>query len=243
VASGLSVIQRATLDCLRRLALPAGSRILDAPCGTGDLTKALREDGYEAVGVDVQQQAGALLGDAFRAANLEESLPFADGHFDCVVSNEGIEHLENPFRFLRELHRVLRPDGFLMLTTPNTVAVRSRVRFLGAGLFRHGALPLRESKRDPMHHIMLRTLPELRYALVTSGFRLRSIGHTHIKPASLLYCVYVPWIALYTLAALRGILFLAQRDANREIRRALLSAPVLFGENLLVIADKSTAGG
>ena len=65
--------------------------------------------------------------------------------------------------FLREVHRVLKPEGLLLLTTPNTVSVRSRVRFFGSGFFHQDPRPLCEARRDPMHHVALQTLSELRY--------------------------------------------------------------------------------
>jgi SAM-dependent methyltransferase len=173
------------------------------------------------------------------AADLAAPLPFEDGRFDVVVSTEGIEHLENAFSFLRELRRVLRPGGRLVLTTPNTVMLRSRVRFFGSGFFHHDPRPLREASRDPMHHIGLMTLPEIRYALVTSGFRPLAVGHTHVKPVSLLYAGFIPWIALYTAIAFRKEKDPTQRAVNREVRRALLSFSVLFGQNLLLVAERA----
>ncbi len=240
MSAGLSVIQEAALARLRQLGLPQGGQVLDVPCGAGRLTAALQQLGLRAVGVDLLPEARRLLGDAFREADLAGALPFADSDFDCVVSTEGIEHLENPFHFLREVGRVLRPGGVLVLTTPNTVGIRSRVRFLGSGFFHHDPRPLRETRRDPLHHIGLRTFTELRYLLVVSGFSLCAATHTHIKPISLLYALFVPWMALYTRVAFRKEKDAAQRRINRDIRRTLLSGSLLFGENLLLIATRQS---
>lgn len=49
-----------------------------------------------------------------------------DNHFDFVVTFQVIEHIEPDFEFLREIHRVLRPGGVLMLTTPNRLMSLSR---------------------------------------------------------------------------------------------------------------------
>lgn len=54
----------------------------------------------------------------FVAAHLPP-LPFADASFDAIVTFQVIEHIEEDKFFLHELHRVLRPGGVLMLTTPN----------------------------------------------------------------------------------------------------------------------------
>jgi SAM-dependent methyltransferase len=70
--------------------------------------------------------------------NLEsEDFPYPDASFDVVVLSEILEHLAiNPVRALAEIHRVLRPDGVLVLTTPNAISVQRFESFLaGKGLF------------------------------------------------------------------------------------------------------------
>jgi 2-polyprenyl-3-methyl-5-hydroxy-6-metoxy-1,4-benzoquinol methylase len=234
----LTVIQRATLERIALLGLPAGACLLDAPCGRAALTLALQEKGFNAIGADVDRQAESVLGNSFAPVNLDRDLPWPDQTFDAVVSTEGIEHLENHFSFLREMGRILKPGGVLILTTPNITALRSRVRFLGSGFFGRDARPLNEAARHALHHIGLATLPELRYELHTSGFRLSEVTHTHIKPISYLYSVFVPWTWLYTRTAFRKEKDAGQRQRNKEILAALLSHSALFGECLMLIAHK-----
>jgi SAM-dependent methyltransferase len=234
----LSIIQDAVLRRVVDLRLPRGARILDAPCGAGALTIALRERGYDVFGADIDVGAASPLGEAFKAADFTRPLPWSDGLFDAVLSVEGIEHLENRHAYLREIARVLKPGGTLVLTTPNIVSLRSRVRFRGSGFFHHDPRPLREAARHPLHHIGLLTFPDLRYALHTSGFRITSVAHTHIKPVSYLYGVLVPWAWLYTTIAFRKERDPSQREANREIRRALFSRSLLYGENAMIVARR-----
>ena len=236
--TALSVIERAVLDRFTPLQIPRGARVLDAPCGSGALTLALRDAGFDAWGTDVVPDARQRLGEKFLAADLGAGIPCADESMDVVLSVEGIEHLENPYAFLREIHRVLRPGGRLILTTPNTASLRSRVRFFGSGFYHQDPRPLNESARHPLHHISLRTFPELRYALQTAGLSLVDVGHTHIKPISVLYSVFVPWMAVYTAMAFRKEKDGAQRSRNRDVKRALLSPSGLFGENLLLVARR-----
>ena len=127
--------------------------------------------------------------------------------------------------------------GTLILTTPNIVGLRSRVRFFGSGFYHRDSRPLREAERNPFHHIALSTFADVRYALHTSGFRLTAVSHTHIKPVSFLYAWMAPWMWLYTSIAFRKETNAAQRRANREVRSALFSKSVLFGENLLLTAE------
>jgi ubiquinone/menaquinone biosynthesis C-methylase UbiE len=235
----LTVIQRAVLEGIPALGLPPGARVLDAPCGgSAALTLALIERGFPAIGADVDPEAEMRLGSAFSKVDLNETLPWPDQSFEAIFSTEGIEHLENHFSFLREMCRILKPGGVLVLTTPNITALRSRVRFLGSGFFGRDSRPLNESSRHPLHHIGLATFSELRYELHMSGFRLVEVRHTHIKPISYLYAIYAPWMWLYTKLAFRKEKDSAQRSRNKEILADLLSTSVLFGECLMLVARK-----
>ncbi len=222
--------------------LPAGAKVLDAPCGDGEISMALAKAGFEVSGVDIVDEltpeARAALGGRFRISDLTGKLPWPDASFDLVVSIEGIEHLENAFAFAREANRVCRPGGIFIVTTPNTISIRSRVRFFGSGLYLSDPRPLNEASRHPLHHVGLKTFSELRYILQTSGFDIFDVQPTHVKPISYAYGFLAPWMWLYTLIAFRKERDEGQRERNREIRRAQSSRAVLFGENILIAARK-----
>ena len=243
VQAGLSVIERAVVGRLDRLGLPKGASVLDAPCGSGALAATLRRAGYDVWGADVVSDARALLGERFLQADFGAGIPIRDGRMDAVAAVEGIEHLENPYAFLREIHRILRPGGRLILTTPNTTSIRSRVRFWGSGFYSQDPRPLNEDRRTPLHHISLETFPELRYALHATGFHVVDVGHTHIKPVSAVYSIFAPWMAVYTTIAFRKERDPGQRVRNREIRRTLLSRSLLYGENLMIVAEREPISG
>ena len=73
--------------------------------------------------------------DAISCRSIESGgrLPFDDGFFDAVISIEVIEHAEDQFAFLRELRRIAKPGATVVVTTPNTLNINSRLRALSTG--------------------------------------------------------------------------------------------------------------
>jgi SAM-dependent methyltransferase len=110
--------------------LTAGLSVLDCGCGPGTITRGIAERVHpgRVVGVDAAasqvEQAAADARNAnlpnvrFQAADCYE-LPFEDASFDRVFSHALLEHLSDPLRALRELHRVLKHDGVIGLCSPD----------------------------------------------------------------------------------------------------------------------------
>lgn len=99
---------------------PPGARALDAGCGTGFQTAILHELGYRASGVDISGQSLAVARVRLPGAALVQSdlqaLPFEDAAFEVVVcAGSTLDFLDDPERGIREIARVLRPRGVLLL--------------------------------------------------------------------------------------------------------------------------------
>lgn len=102
-----------------------GMDILDFGCGKGEIVGAMRElnPGSKYSGVDVSATAIDYASKkypdvAFRKIEDGGRLPFADNSFDFIFTSEVIEHVYDTENAFREMARVLRPGGQLLLTTP-----------------------------------------------------------------------------------------------------------------------------
>lgn len=109
--------------------VPVGSSALDLGAGSGALAEHLQLAGLEVTAADISNYFE--LNSEFIQIDMNE--PDFDRRisreYDLVTSVEVIEHLENPTAFLRSIHRLLKPNGIAILTTPNIENVPARLRF------------------------------------------------------------------------------------------------------------------
>jgi SAM-dependent methyltransferase len=169
----------------------AGRRILDAGCGSGPLSAALRDRGAVVTGIDASAGMLALarrrLGDdaALHVVDLSDRLPFADGAFDDVVASLVLHYLEDWGPTLAELRRVLRPGGRLIASVhhpfvdyaiqdprPDYFATTS---YTDEWRFNGQSFPMSFWRR-PLH--------AMTDAFTTAGFRLAVVSEPQPDPAA-----------------------------------------------------------
>jgi SAM-dependent methyltransferase len=107
-----------------------GGTLLDVGCGSGNLWGYLRERFDRYVGIDVIRYDGFPAGAEFYALDLDARLPVPGPVAEVVAAVETIEHLENPRAFVRELVRLARPGGWIVVTTPNQLSCLSKLTLL-----------------------------------------------------------------------------------------------------------------
>jgi SAM-dependent methyltransferase len=99
--------------------------VLDVACGEGYGSQMLSMVANKVVGVDINDETIAKAKQKYKETNLEfqtsniSELPFTDHHFDTVISFETIEHITHPEEALKELSRVVKDSGKLIISTPN----------------------------------------------------------------------------------------------------------------------------
>lgn len=101
----------------------AGRRVLDVGAGLGQFSDLARRHGADVVPLDIAPKLVAALAPRFPEATCGSAtaLPWDAGRFDVVISSECIEHTPDPALAVREMVRVLKPGGVLLVTTPNLV--------------------------------------------------------------------------------------------------------------------------
>jgi 2-polyprenyl-3-methyl-5-hydroxy-6-metoxy-1,4-benzoquinol methylase len=100
--------------------------VVDVGCGVGRLRHVLPGAALRYIGVDALRHHGFPSDAQFLAANLDiDRIPVGDDTADAAVALETIEHLENPRRLVRELTRIVRPGGTVLVSTPNQVSLLS----------------------------------------------------------------------------------------------------------------------
>lgn len=98
---------------LARVRPPA--RVLDVGARDGGLKRYL-PPGVQYQGIEIAPEFAAP---DIRTADLSNGIPFEDRQYDFVFCIEVLEHVPNPYDTMSEIHRVLRPEGVLVLSVPN----------------------------------------------------------------------------------------------------------------------------
>ena len=155
--------------------------ILDIGVGYGFLAAAMKKAGHRVFALDffygeVAEEVCRQFAIPLLMLNMEvHEMPFQDESFDVVVLAEVIEHFtSDPLRPLQKVHRILKEDGMLIVTTPNSLSAVNRIkRFLGQGnrLIYHRPVMVSGNPYLYGHHRLF-CMDELQELLEKAGYQV-----------------------------------------------------------------------
>lgn len=148
-------------------AVPDG-KLLDVGCGWGEFLQRMETRGWTVEGVDFDEKAvenARSKGLTVHCGRLAD-LRFADASFDAVTMSHLIEHVHDPLALLKESYRILRPQGRLVVVTPNSLSYGHR-------LFRHNWRGL-----EPPRHLHIFNRAALTNLARKAGFRTVNVVST-----------------------------------------------------------------
>jgi len=170
-------------------------------------------------------------------------LPYPDDSFDLITFTEVIEHLENHRQALREIRRVLKQGGIVIVTTPNILNLKSRLRFLFFGFWNlFGPLHvLASEKYSTGGHINPISYFYLCHSLYDAGLDPVHHGIDQMQRSSIpaLLLLWLPITLLGRRALNREAGKYGTVDAhNRDIVLAMNRPAILLGRTIVVVARK-----
>lgn len=175
------------VDCLRCYAVPGtievtlseldyllgadnstANTLLNLGGGTGQDAGLLEEIGFDVFNLNIEMDVPSKKNIRFDL-NMGNNLPFDQDSFDFVLCQEVIEHIENPWQLFRMINKILKIDGYAVLTTPNVQSEFSTQVFVKTGYF-HWFRP-----DCFLYHVNALPMWEIRLIAERTGFEIEKI--------------------------------------------------------------------
>ncbi len=155
------------------------------PC---HFTALLKQIGYPVIGLDLNPNRAKELIEKYNLTVIKcdvdnEKIPFENNTFGFIIFNEVFEHLRtNPISTLKELHRILKNDGILMLTTPNLYSLINIIMFLRGRGFNDAYDEFEKlHKIGHVGHIREYSTREVKKFLVNTGFKIIGVKYRNCE--------------------------------------------------------------
>jgi SAM-dependent methyltransferase len=174
-----------------------GKTVIDIPAGNGVTSRIIRDLKGVPLAYDLFPEYFTEDGITCQRANLLEGIPLKDSAADLVISQEGIEHFTDQFKAFKEFNRVLKPNGSLIMTTPNYSNLEAKLSYFLAESERFNSMMApneidsvwmsdqKITKEIYFGHVFLLGIQRLRILAKLAGFRIEHIQFTRVKGFSL----------------------------------------------------------
>lgn len=129
--SSSAIIRRKSFSLVQKFLSPPAT-LLDVGAHAGEFASALTKKGYRVTALDAELRGKFQ---PFIVADANVSWPVPPDSFDAVTAWHVVEHLENPYHFFRETHRVLKIGGYVFVSLPNPFNWCNRLSFFTMGEF------------------------------------------------------------------------------------------------------------
>lgn len=219
-------------EAAKRLIMPLPrGKLLDLAAGGGALSDWARREGFDVTAVDVSRDYFRPEDIPFVEVDLNRPFPWADESVDIVVALEIVEHLEDPFGFLREISRVLGPGGHVILSTPNEHNLQNRLAYFLTGFYGDSRSVIRADDAElPMRHINMIPPAQLELAWRMAGLELVGLETSRWRRgAKWLWPMVYPLQRLIYWLRLRRLRDPADRETALRTYRLLNRPAMLLG--------------
>jgi 2-polyprenyl-3-methyl-5-hydroxy-6-metoxy-1,4-benzoquinol methylase len=214
---------------------PGKGKLLDIGCGGGFFLKTAEERGWEPHGIDIFPGFVEFARDDLNLKNVHcqslDELKYEKHFFDVIVLWDLIEHLPHPSHFLKTINQLLRPDGLLVIWTPNA----RNSAWLKENWFGY----------KPLQHLYFFSPDTMKQTLHSTGFRVVYKNTNRAKKGFFTSPKNIPYKKPdQPMNKTEKIIFGMKRDLKNFLNPVNYISPLLdwagYGFNLYVIGKKTT---
>lgn len=220
-------------------------RFLDLGAGNGELIKLISSElNTNPSACDYTESLMELDGQSVDVCDLNtQKLPYNDNIFDLITFTEVIEHIENHRFTISEISRVLKPGGYVILSTPNILNLKSRIRFLFCGFWNlFGPLKIGDRKIEstgghinPIHYFYIV------HSLMEANLTVIRDSYDKLQSSSSFWMIF-----LYLPIKICSVLHLRKEknkwrtidSQNERFVLKLNSIPMLLSRTVVITAQK-----
>ena len=249
-------INRYVSGYIKNLPDLSGSVVVDIPCGDGRASCCFREKGATVRAFDLYPELIKVQGIRAEYADMSERLPIEDAGADYIVCQEGIEHIPDQIALLAEFNRILKPNGKLLLATPNLSHFRTRLSMLLTESTQWRRMPASEvdsvwysgkhSDRVCFGHLFLVRTHHLHTISKIAGFEVKERVRTKVSTSSVILGVFFyPIVLVATVLAFwlyrKKVAHIGKDDVNRVLWEHValnVSPKTLFCKHIFWVLEK-----